>query len=50
MPIATARLSSTTGEPATCASAVYSAAMRTQSVSSARAARAWQAAMPACSV
>ena len=46
---ATARFSSTTGDGATCASTPYSDAIRTQSVSSARGARAWQAAISACS-
>ena len=45
---ATARLSSTTGDGVSCASASYSAAIRTQSVSAAVRARAWQAAIAAC--
>ena len=44
-----ARLSSTTGDGASSASASYSAAIRTQSVSSTLPARAWQAAIDACS-
>ncbi len=46
---ATARFSSTTGEGVSCASVAYSAAMRGQSVASAVSARAWQAAIAACS-
>ena len=46
---ATARLSSTTGDGAVCASASYKAAIPAQSVCAAVAARAWQAAIAACS-
>ncbi len=45
---ATARFSSTTGDGMIRASLVYSSVMRTQSVSSAWKARAWQAAIAAC--
>ncbi len=48
MPTATARFSSTIGEGERAASASYSAAIRTQSVSSALSARPWQAAIAAC--
>ena len=47
--VATPRLSSTTGEGLIWASPSYSATMRGQSVSSATRARAWQAAIAACS-
>src|SRR3546814_18196272 len=47
MPTATARFNSTTGDGATWASASYSATICGQSVSSGRAARAWQAARAA---
>nr|WP_165978187.1 hypothetical protein [Actinomadura darangshiensis] len=47
IPRATARLTSTTGDGMTRASISYSAAIRTQSVSSAVRGRAWQAAMAA---
>ena len=50
METATARFSSTMGEGAVRASSPYSATTRSQSVSSARKERAWQAAMAACSV
>ena len=49
MDSATARFSSTTGDGETSASCSYSQAMRSQSVSSKRRARAWQAAMAAWS-
>ena len=49
MASATARLSSTTGDGVISPSAPYSPTMRAQSVSSAVRARAWQAAMAACS-
>jgi hypothetical protein len=49
MATATARFSATTGDGAVCSSASYSAAMRGQSVASALTARAWQAAIAACS-
>ena len=44
---ATARLSSTTGDGATCASSSYSFAMAVQSVASGTRARAWHAAIAA---
>ena len=47
MPMATARLSSMTGEGAATASSAYNSAMRDQSVSSAVVAWAWQAMMAA---
>ena len=47
--VATPRLSSTTGDGVTRASPSYSAVIRSQSVSSATVARAWQAAIAACS-
>jgi hypothetical protein len=46
--VATARLSSTTGDCDSCASAPYSATIRAQSVSASVNARAWQAAIAAC--
>jgi hypothetical protein len=46
---ATARFSSTMGEPVRIASCSYSPAMRCQSVASGVPARAWQAAISACS-
>ena len=49
MATATARFSSTTGDGASAASARYSSAICSQSVSAASRARAWHAAIAACS-